>query len=385
MSTSTLIRLEGVADWSPARLVVADFRWPSTANAEPLGSLVSLVAPDGLAERGTAVITPAGLDTTYGGIRRRSFEYQGSVYQVRSGAHGPGVRAGDLLLPPGGRPVLLLGDEDVGAAASSEFLAIRPMPGQSLWIWAVLNSASGRELRLRLASAIGSHDPTRFLSELVIPLPPIDGPRAADSELAAAQASTRGRDEISADSWWSTADLLATEWRIALSTPDPELLESGTPLGQLCEIHTARSGYEEADLPEPGFLPLFSTSVLAGGPVRRWARPRGAAEVASTGDMLVAGVGARNYATAVEAPCLPHKGVFLLRPKDPRFAPALANFLNGRSGEGLRRILLTGSTVPHLRKEDIARIPVPLPVLSPNQIDVIAAPLHTRLEAALWN
>lgn len=169
MIATAQVDLRGRPTWDTGVLISEDFHWPTDAPVVPLLELVIRVAPGSVVEAGAQVITPASLDPMSGGVRRRSQRYAGSVFQV-----GRDLQMHDLLVPASpDAPVLLITERLRGALVSSRFTALRPAGGATpLWIWAVLNSMSGRNLRLR--HSLGSVDTgvgKERLLDLAIPEP----------------------------------------------------------------------------------------------------------------------------------------------------------------------------------------------------------------------
>ncbi|MET9966039.1 hypothetical protein ABZZ80_09055 [Streptomyces sp. NPDC006356] len=388
MSTSLVVdlRRDGLA-WDPVRLAASAFEWPTRAPLASLRELADSPRPGTVTRAGAPVITPADLAASTGAIRRRSTRYQGSAFVV--GPHG--LRPGDVLVPPSvAGPALLVDERLNGALFSSRFTALRPAASSvALWIWAVLNSRTGHARRALLAAgsptgAVKASD----LLDMELPVPPLADTRRLGEVLAGIEKRTH-RAEASAEStWWRTADLrLRNDWAILLSTPRPELLEDGEPLGSfISELARSRST-RDAEVPEPlpDTVPVVDVSALAGKPIRRWVDPAAAGTaVIAPGDLLVAGLGDYAYATVAQHPGVADPHVFVLRLLDPTQGPALAHYLNGREGQATRRILLRGVTVPSLRRPDVERFPVPREALDFDGDIEPAVPLADQLEQVLW-
>jgi hypothetical protein len=107
--------------------------------------------------------------------------------------------------------------------------------------------------------------------------------------------------------------------------------------------------------------------------------------VAEPGDVFVAAVGARPHAVAAIATTAGDRNVFVLRLHDPQQGPAIARYLNGQTGYGLRQILLTGAYIPGMRKENLARLPIPPEALAYTGSAEPPVPLDLQLERALWS
>jgi hypothetical protein len=366
-------------------LTAGTFRWPTDAPRVALADLVTLVVASSIVEAGAQVITPASLDAATGGIRRRSQRYQGPVFQVTRD-----LQINDLLVPSSAEaPVLLVTEHLRGALVSSRFTALRPTGNvMPLWIWAVLNSKSGRELRQRFS--LGSFDTggakARIL-DLVIPVPALARQFEAEPTLGAIESTTHVEEEEAPSTWWRTADFRDNEWRLLLASPEPERLDDGEPLESYAE-KIERGGAvardEVTDVLDAG-TPITDGAVLAGGPVKRWTRSHGRSGVVATSrDVLVAAIGSRAHATVASEMSVLERNVIRIRLKNPRHAEAVAHYLNGSAGYGLRQMLLRGSTVPHLSVADLSRMPIPAEVLGNNGTAQPTIPVALQLEHALW-
>ncbi|MEH0513395.1 hypothetical protein QBC31_22230 [Streptomyces sp. B21-079] len=352
-----------------------------------LRELASSLPPGTVARAGSPVITPANVAPSTGAIRRRSTKYQGSVFVV-----GPrGLRSGDVLVPPSASgPALLIDDRLNGALFSSRFTALRPLASaDSLWIWAVLNSHSGRARRALLAaeSPTGTVK-TSDLLDMTLPVPPLAHALRLRQELAQIEDRTHRAEAPAESTWWTTADLrVRNDWAITLATPSPSLLDDGEPLSSFIrELAPSRSTRKAELLEElPGSLPVVDVSTLAGKPPRRWVEPKTTrATVIAPGDLLIAGLGDYSYATVARSPGVADPHVFVLRLFDQALGLALAHYLNGREGQATRRILLRGSTVQSVKRADIERFPIPREALDYDGDAEPDVPLAEQLEQVLW-
>jgi hypothetical protein len=385
-----VVSLSGERSWDPAYLTASAFRWPGgNSLTAAIGELATTLMPDGWVDHEVPVITPGGLDPVGGGIRRRSRNYRGAVYQVRSSERG--LRSGDLLVPlTPERPALLVRPDLVGSMASSAFLALRSEEGFGLWLWGVLSSRSGRTVRSYLATnAVGRTNTRAALLELQVPVPPVQEQRRLEKQLSLIELDTHRSEEEATETWWRSADLRGSDWQLKLVTPNPAILDDGVPLGDLCaEIVRGRPVAKGAisDRPAPDHLPLTDISVIDGKPVRRWI-PLGQKPptVAHPGDVLVAAVGNRPHAFLVTDNTAVDRNLWLLRLLDPGQGPGLVRYLNGETGYGVRQLLLTGAYIPGLRKDNLSVLPIPpeaLESLAPGEPIV---PLDLQLEQALWS
>ena len=389
MAASIVLDLRGHSTWDPGRLTAEAFRWPSGAPAGALGNVVSRLTPRSFANAGTPVITPASINPATGGVRRRSHKYQGASYQV-----GSELRPGDVLTPRSSRGVVLLVSEQLaGAVVSSSFFALRPTNDfTGLWVWAVLNSLSGRELRQSLAH--GSTASSLALINLLdapLPQPSLADQQRLTDALLELEAGTHIAEEEAAETWWRTADLRGTEWRLMLASPQPELLLEGVPLRDLCdEIVRGRPVRDVAvGAEDVGLLAVADIGVLGGKKPRRWV-PVDAPRLTPVheGDLCLAAVGERPHASVAQTDAVADPNVFVLRLRDPKLGPPLARYLNGQEGFALRRMMLGGSVIPGLRRRDLGRLPVRKEALDSDkhsEASVVELELAERLEQTLWS
>lgn len=386
MYTSVILDLRYETNWEPARLTAESFRWPSPHNVVSIQSLAGRIYPNSIADAGAPVITPVNLNTATGGIRHRSRQYQGVVFQV-----GRELEQGDVVVPRTGLgPALRISKDLQGALVSSRFIALRPYDSElSAWIWAVLNCETGLRMRSHLSMGFDRAGEPQNLLDARIPIPSTHDLVILIRAIDAIEAATHAEEEQPIETWWSIADLRNIEWRIALATPQPERLQLGPPLSDYCkQINRGRNTRIGAiDFETPGYLPVLDVSVLGGKSPRRWLSQAVDNELlAQPGDLVLAGIGQFAYATVVMRSAFVDRNVYLLQLHDQTLGPAIAGFLNSRDGYALRQLLLRGSTVPAISKADIGSIPIAsesLECFTPSDARSIP-PLSQRLEQALW-
>lgn len=389
MISTTVVSLRERPNWDPAALTAEALEWPAhNYPTVPLRDLARSLLPDSWVEHDVPVITPGSLDPLGGGIRKRSRKYRGAAFQVGSAEHG--LLASDLLVPMNPElPLLLLRPEHLGSLVSSAFLVLRPREGLALWVWAVLTSRTGREFRSNLAVGSAGRSTTKTaLLELAIPVPPLAEADFIDQRLLAIERSTHREEEEAGGTWWRTADLRLGKWSIALATPNPDVLEVGIPLRELCDVITrgrADPRDEHLEEPAPGYIALTDIAVLGGKSHRRWVplEPREPV-IAHPGDLFVAAVGARPHAVVATKETAVDRNLFLLRLRDRAQGPAIAHYLNGQTGYGLRQALLAGGYIPGIRKDNLARLPVATAALEYMGTVEPLVPLDQQLEHVLW-
>lgn len=384
MLNVAVLDLRRESSWDPGRLTADAFRWPADAPAALLRELATRLSPRSSADEGAAVITPASIDPLTGALRRRTQRYQGAVYQV-----GAELRPGDLLLPrrPDGT-VVRISEHLQGALFTSTFMAIRALDDStSLWTWGVLNSVSGRQMRSAYAAgSVTASLTSATLMDLPIPLcPPLASP--VFDHLRQVERDTRLPEEEAVETWWRTTDLRGQEWRLMLSTPEPELLEQGESLSNFCSsILRGRNVRPVAvESEEVGFLPVMDIGMLSGRPPRRWvpAESHGLIRI-DVGDVVLGAVGERAHANVAREPAVADQNVFVLRLHDVSQADAVAQYLNGQQGFAMRRMLLSGMVIPSLRKSDLVRFPIQLDLVGGLGEAAPSVPLASRLEQLLW-
>ncbi|WP_441958712.1 hypothetical protein [Mycolicibacterium houstonense] len=384
MTVTTLVDLRGRATWETGILTAETFRWPTDAPRVALADLVTAIVASSIVNAGAQVITPASLDGLTGGIRRRTQRYQGPVFQVTRD-----LLVDDLLVPPNAEaPVLRVTEHLTGALVSTRFIALRPTGNaKPLWIWAVLNSKSGRELRQRLLVAnLHTGGAKARVLDLAIPVPDLIHQIEVEPTLRVIEARTHRDEEEAPSTWWRTVDLRDKEWRLLLASPEPERLDDGEPLqsyAEMIERGRALPRDQITDITEVG-IPIADGASLAGRPIRRWAKISGTSDVmAAPGDVLVAAIGSRAHATVASVECVIDRSVIRIQLKDPHQAEAVVRYLNGSAGYGFRQVLLRRTVVPELTVADLSRMPVPAAELvfdDPGS----ALPLALQLEHALW-
>lgn len=360
MISSAIVSIAGATSWDPAVLTAEALDWPPSGYPlTPLREVATALLADAWSEPGSPVITPASIDRSGGGVRKWDWRYRGSVYQVRT--RGRGLHPEDVLVPVNPHlPALFVRPEHLGAHVASTFLALRPAPGLGLWIWAVLSSEAGHVFRQQLATTSASSSAHRAaLLDLAIPVPAqVDDRRLSDIQ----DRTYREADEAPA-TWWRTVDLATIEWSIALATPNPEVLDDGVPLGDLCaEITKGRRVPADARAERPSATPLL----------------------AEPGDVLVSAVGRRAHARVVTENEEVGPNVYRLRLHDPTLGEFVVRHLNSQVGVGLRQILTRGLAAESLSRDRLARLPVPAATLRDLPADGPAVPLRRQLEQAIW-
>jgi len=388
MTVGAVVDLRDRHTWNPAEVALDAFAWPTRVPVVQLREVAESLNTDATVSRGTPTISPSGLDPLFGGVLRRTHEYQGAAYMVHSDRQSDGLAAGDVLVPASSEAhVLLVTPDLVGSVVGPTFQAFRVLLGDPLWLWGVLNSTAGKRMRELLSGirSIEGHTRDQML-QARIPWPPL----AMQHDLAPAISnvlnSTLGREEAAVETWWRTIDLTTVDWRSALAAPDPSALRDGEPLASLC-TGIRRGNVRRADMlesPQSGSVPVSDIALLAGKEARRWCMATERMVVAAEGDVLVAAVGERNYASLARGATAVDRNVYALRPRDATHAPALVRYLNGPAGHARRRFLLSGTTVRSLRSAELAQLPVPADDLQqPVDVDALA-PLHERLQDLLW-
>lgn len=385
MSTYRLVDLQGVSSWDPAELLSSAFRWPTEWPLVRLSEVTVRLTPRLFVDNGAAVITPGGIDTQYGGVRKRSLKYRGVAFQV-GGSHQD-LQHGDLILPRNPEvPPLLIGASLVGAMISDGFYAFRTA-GQlsSAFLWALFSSESGRALRRALSSGF-SRISTSKLDEISIPLPSAETQARIQTDLAGILARLENAEVEAATTWWSTANLQELSWQLALATPEPEQLSFGSPLTDHASVLSGKQIDRNAllDSHKPGLLPATNGSVLSGRKRPRWTEQTANTVTAIPGDVLVASVGDRANARVVEEATVIDQGILLVRPNRSERAVKIAAYLNSRAGQARRQMLLSGAIIPRVSIRDLAKIPIPEDLFEGEAVDAPLVPLTDELEELLW-
>ena len=391
MFSPTIVDLQGEPDWAISRLTAKAFVWPVDYPLVSLGEVASLIYPKTTPTEGALVIIPGGLDPRTGGVRRRTDKYLGDVFQVGLAEHG--LRFGDLLVPPSpSQPVVFVTEAMQGSLVSGSFTALR-LGADTAWVWGVLNSTEGKRLRAMGTTAqAGLRGKRVSLLELQIPCVPPEKKKLIEQVLQDIIAQIIGDEEESPTSWWRVTDLRNAEWRFALATSRPALLDKGFPLADLvAQYRRGRSDTTHALSSEssPGLLPVADAGWLRSGKIRRWCSPESsrAALLTEESDVVMAAYG--NSAHAIVAPSgfVVDSSVYALSLFDRGIAPGLARYLNSRTGRGMRALRLTGTTMQRLNLGDVRELSVTEHVYDPVDVDAFDAvgpPLEDRLEQVLW-
>ena len=370
--------------WDPFTLASRSINWPDAAWPErSLGELTTQLSPSGWAAKGTAVVVPAFLEAHSGWFRKRSTNYFGPAYQI-----GLDVLEGDILVPRGDAPAVLVDESLRGSLASSRFVAIRPVPGLAVWLWGVLNSRAGVMHRALMASARTGADVAELLFGLIVPVPPLGHIERVSGRIAAVSAAIDRTEEEAPGSWWAITDLRDFDWRLALATPHPERIAGDTLLGSLAPV--IERGRRVPDLlisgaPTDSMVPVVDVAVLSGEDVTEWVPPSLEDLVyAEPGNVLLVTTGPRARARVVTERCAFEGSVLCIRVLDPHLSPAIANFFNAGPGVGLRRLFQSGSIIPALSIADTRRMPISYVDLREPEAAEVPLTLTARLEAVLW-
>ena len=225
------------------------------------------------------------------------------------------------------------------------------------------------------------------LLDIAVPLPTLVQQHALLAALQSEASTTHLEEEEAPETWWRTADLRGSEWRFVLASPRPDLLHGGIPLKDYCgEIAKGRPiRHVAVEVQEVEFLPVADIRMLSGNQPGRWV-PATAERVTHVhpGDLCVAAPGERPHATVIQTEAVADPNVYVLRLRNPALGPALAQYLNGREGFALRRMLVSGAFIPNLRRGDLENLPVRPEALDQPTPDLPVIPLADRLERLLW-
>lgn len=385
-SISTIQNLRQQPTWDPGKLIAASFNWPFLWDQRELNQTGEKLETRVFAEFGTQVITPIGLDRVYGGVRKRTSTYRGAAYLV--GGDLKNLQPGDLLVPIGSdQPALIIDDHLLGATVSSGFVAYRfRTRSDANWVWAIINSSSGRKFRrAHLTRSLASERLT--IDAALIPWPKEVIRAAAASAIAEIEKQTRRAEEVGVETWWATTDLRRVSWRIAMATPDSKGLTDGVPLEDLAnQINAGRSFERKRALVSfrEGAYPVVTGSVLADRPTKWWLVDPSISTMAEPGDLLVAVVGMHANARVSTSRAAVDSGVYRIRLRDQRHAKPVAAYLNSQQGYGLRKMFVSGATIPRIGRKQIGAIRIPESVLNDSEQTGPLEPLSERLERVLW-
>ena len=213
-----------------------------------------------------------------------------------------GLQIGDVLIPRyASSPALVVGQAHTGLGFAGTFHAVRCYdPSIAHWLWAVLSSGAGQQVRSKVSTGASTPVLSRGrLLELPVPLPPEEESRARLEMLypllERSQMVDMRRDEVQG-SWWRTADLQgADRWDIFITLAEPDLLRSGIPLAELSEDMALGKAVHDHVVPtaRPEWLRVYTSRSVRGGHIDDWwLDPSVRATIAEPADVLIPSVGA---------------------------------------------------------------------------------------------
>ncbi|MFK0005084.1 hypothetical protein [Paenarthrobacter sp. NPDC090522] len=257
---------------------------------------------------------------------------------------------------------------------------------EAYWAWGVVNSDAG--LRFRRAFLLDSLSANvARLDDVAIPWPDLQTLDRLVNTLFELESGTRANEEEAIGTWWSSADLRIVDWKVALSMPNPSEFQTGITLAELAtEIRSGRSFDRGLALTTPtdNALPVVTGGSLSGRPITRWMPEAPGSTTAEVGDLLLAAVGKRANARIARQRSILDSGVYRVRIAEPRLTEAVAGFLNGQEGYGVRNSLVSGSVIPRINLRDLKQIRIPESVLTSDSPPGPLQPLAERLEHLLW-
>lgn len=386
MSSWALADLRREHTWDIDVIGLRGFSWPSSAPLRGIDEVAQVLTPFEDSEPGYPVITPRGIDNVTGVLRRRERGYVGPAFRV--GGYGRALQPGDLLVPPSDVPALYVNETMTGSVVSSQFLAIRPESVDAYWLWGVLNCRSGRRLRRLLTAGLsGKPEAQAAIRRMRIPTPSSLEQSASAQRLAAIERGMRSQEVEAPTTWWKATDLRRTQWRFALASANPALLQDGEPLGNYCQIMRGRQSRlrENGEHLSTGEMLPLATGMYLAGRRNELAPLLPDSILAQPGDVLAAVIGDRPLAQVVDQPMILSNTTFLLHPYERDSAPAIAKFLNSPTGLARWRFLALDGVAPQMRLSDLREFPVPYGALD-EQTDMVAppGPLDAQLEGILW-
>lgn len=386
MATYQVVELRGRPNWEPADILSEAFKWPSNWPTVTLSEVAVQISPNVFVEQGASVITPSGVDSQYGGVRKRTAKYQGAGFQVGTGPRD--LHVGDLLIPKNPNiPPVLIDVSQAGSLVSDGFLAVRFLDQVSAaFAWAAFASKAGQEFRATL-SAGQTLSSFQKIADAQIPVPSLADQERVSTAISRIIDRLRNVESEAVTTWWTTANLQEIGWSLALATPNPQQVLSGNPLSSYAEVargqRVDRSTIERDR--KPALLPITNGGVLSGGSRPKWAQASPQAVIASPGDILVASVGDRANARLVEAETIVEQSVYRLRVKSPKRAQKITAFLNSQQGYAERQFLLQGMTIPRVSASDLLQMSLPENLFDTAELDGPLMPLHLELEELLWS
>lgn len=322
-------------------------------------------------------------------------QYRGPAFFVGDGQKV--LRPGDLAISMLDGSAIIIAPEMKGRYLSRFHWGLRGGDAEKLALWAALNSFTGVKLRRLLVETV--QGPGLSLSGLLgLTLPVIDTNTLTEIRQLWLQSTSvmSMRAKEAEPSWWRTTTLNGLRWNLALSTPDPERVLSGTPLRDYVEIFRGRIGSRKSIESENSFLndvevmPIANGSFVSTGEIDKWARR----ESSSQGDQLMPGdlaVSWRNgklVTQKVTTNMLLRNNVVGIRARDGEVIDNVRAFMSTEEASEKWKALNATRTVQMASPKLIGdlRLSRPLSEYKTEIGDSFAAPqLSLWLEDLLWN
>lgn len=386
MSAWTSIRLLGSSTWDPASLcptveptfVLAPSSWRSGSNL-PLDALTVRIRPKAATPAGATVVHPSDIDQS-GRISTVTQSTGASTYRVEDG----GLLPGDLLIPPGPTPPVLVGEPHRGLRFSPAFLAVRVVEDviDPLVLWCLLGCRSGTRARAQLAQESGSLRGAH-LRQILVPTP-----------LLAAQLRWL---EKARSVWEHTADDLAhlnltSRWQL-VSLPNHHDWNAAITSGQqvaagprLGSVATIRQGEridkaKVVEVPIPDAVPILTgQDVARGAAPSRWLVGADRSRTASSPTIVLPRIVRHPIATLLPDTVIAADSLLLVTPHDAQNAENLVELLNSPEVRRQLQAAASGVAIPMVNRRVLESIRLP-------EAGSAAAPmprLELQLEELVW-
>ena len=394
-SNFQVINLENKSDWSPASFLQRDsvFIWPTELDLVRLQQIAKIVKPCGYSIEPTAVVLPSAIDTNSGTIKNLSDKSE----QVFFDWERDGLAVNDILVSA--RGALLLTPTMTNILFSSRFIALRCKDEKiAVWLWAVLNTPSGRFLLDQVFRVDGPIVNDRNRQHRVGALMEAKVPTRAPEkempflELAKINSQLKHQLTISRDvrsSWFRKAAIAQTDnWISLTKMQDPSLWGQLTPITDLIgEVIVGKSANrtsaEELNNPIPfvGFKflrnPQPSEVEYVEGVERQ--------SVGLPGDILIGFSFNKLFVFPLTFSCAIGPWVFALRLKDLKQSDYVQSALRSQVVQDQLSFFQTGTVVGTIKKSDVEKLRLPdVGETALRQNDDLES-LATRLDKILWN
>ena len=381
--------LRGLSAWNLNELIPVDF--PDANSEQPkIRESFQVIKPTNVLTGSVSAYSVVDALTV-----KEISQYRGPAFFVGDGQRV--LTPGDLAISMLDGSAIIIAPEMKGRYLSRFHWVLRGGDEEKLILWAALNSFTGVRLRRLLVETV--QGPGLSLSGLLgLTLPVINmGTLTEIRQLWLRSTSAMSmRAKEAEPSWWRTRNLGGLSWNLALSTPDPERVLSGTPLRDYVEIFRGRIGSrnsiesENSVLNDGEVIPIANGSFVWTGEIDKWARLESSSHVDQLmpGDLAVSWRNGKLVTQKVTTNMLSSIDVVGIRARDSESIDNVRAFMSTEEASEKWKALNATRTVQMTSPKLIGdlRLSRPLSEYKTEIGDSFAAPqLSLWLEDLLWN